>query len=39
MHGKTAHMDTFVIDNLPLEKDQPDFIFDSTRLRFPEHFE
>ncbi len=37
MHGKTAHVDTFVIENLPLEKDQPDFIFDGTRLAFPEH--
>jgi len=37
MHGKTAHVDTFVIENLPLEKYQPEFVFDDTRLKFPEH--
>lgn len=37
MQKKTALIDTFVIENLPLEKDQPEFIFDDTRLKFPEH--
>jgi 2-aminobenzoate-CoA ligase len=37
MQTKTAHIDTFVIENLPLEKDQPEFIFENKLLQFPEH--
>lgn len=33
---KTAHIDTFVIDNLPSEEDLPEFCFENSELQFPE---
>ena len=33
---KTAHLDTFVHDNLPPIELQPDFIFELPELEFPD---
>ena len=34
--GRTAHVDTFVRDRLPLREQQPDFLFDLPELQYPE---
>lgn len=34
---KTAHIDTFTADNLPLPEDCPEFLFDLPELQYPEH--
>jgi 2-aminobenzoate-CoA ligase len=33
---QTTHVDTFVVDNLPAVEDQPEFLFSSPELVFPE---